>query len=126
MIEPKKTPTALIKYAFDNLPKDAKPTFFALKNKCYPLKAVSDTTLECIEELVSEMIKTSEKPESLLKRIALLKEHPKTKEMIWKEAFLRVMNRIESRTEEEIKKEFGENYLIIDLDSKKKDYKIQS
>jgi len=107
---------SLIKYVLDDLPEHINPVFINCAGKCYPRKAVADYVIKCFEEVIQRIIDTSQTPQGLLRRIAAFRAHPNTKIMIWTESFRRVLANVKPRTEQELRKEFGEKYHLVNLE----------
>jgi len=106
----------LSEYVMDVIPEGATPTYVQVKELYWPRKAVSDKVLECVEELFGQLIKTSKTPESLMRRIAMLRVHPNAKVMIWTEAFKRLFDTVRGKTQEEVVEETKGNYHAVRLE----------
>lgn len=95
------------------------PVYINVAGKYYLQKSISDKVLECMEELFHRIIKTSQTPTTILKRLALLKEQPKARQMVWTEAFKRVMKNEKAISLEEIKEKHGQEFHVLDLEEMK-------
>ena len=90
------------------------PVYVRIGGKVYPRRAFSDMVLVCMEELLTRIIQTSRSPQTVLRRIAVLKEHPNTRRVVWEEAFRRVVEQVKPVTS---LGEDGGAYHVLDLDA---------
>lgn len=93
--------------------------YVRLKGKVHPVSAFGDAVIACAEDLFARIIRTSRSPRTVLRRIAILKADPRTRGVIWAEAFLRVVERADPLTVEDLERKHGQEYHLIDLEKTK-------
>jgi hypothetical protein len=98
------------------LPKDDRPVYIKFKDRCYAQEVVSKAMMECLEEILTQIIDTSKTPQSILMRIAAFQKDPENRVKIWTEAFRRVLLREKQLPEDMVQQKHKGKCLVVRIE----------